>query len=141
MAALLEFGASVAARDDEGLTALHHACWAVAQPCVHLLLEVGADPNVVDETGETPPMVSARLDDVKSLERLVQGGSGGKADLQMRDENGCTPLDKAHERGKEAVVEYITSVAGGKKAEGGRADSSGGDNGDDDDDYDPDELD
>jgi hypothetical protein len=48
---LLDAGADVNAADEKGTTPLHLACIQWSGPLVKLLLERGADPSVLDQTG------------------------------------------------------------------------------------------
>jgi len=51
---LLARGAQVDAKDAEGEAPIHHACRNRSLPAVQLLLQHGADANVVTSSGSTP---------------------------------------------------------------------------------------
>lgn len=53
VAALLEHGAAVDARQQEGFTALHGAAFAGNRPMMELLSGHGADPDLRDDRGRT----------------------------------------------------------------------------------------
>lgn len=72
--------------DRHGRTALWHAVSSRNIRAIQILLEAGADPNIVDVTGETP-IFSAR--DGKTVDLLVRYG----ADLNVKDTDGHTPLE------------------------------------------------
>ena len=58
---LLEFGADLEARDENGLTALHHAAsWSAIEGVRALILEHNANMFAVSKYGETPFDVAAR---------------------------------------------------------------------------------
>jgi hypothetical protein len=51
---LIENGANINIRDNEGRTALFYAIWGVNIEGIHLLIERGADVNIIDNKGYTP---------------------------------------------------------------------------------------
>ncbi|XP_043832024.1 ankyrin repeat domain-containing protein 61 [Dromiciops gliroides] len=51
---LLNHGAKVNAQDHEGQTAIHEACSGGREVIINLLLEFGADINILTRNGETP---------------------------------------------------------------------------------------
>ena len=51
---LLNRGCAVDATDDDGDTALHHACWRGSTQCVKELLAHGADTHMKNNDGDTP---------------------------------------------------------------------------------------
>lgn len=90
---VLELGANVNQRDEDGRTALH--CAAESQnsatgPIMKLLIEAGAELEVADwKWGMTPLMVAADFGwDASPLQVLIGAGANGKA----RDKLGNTPL-------------------------------------------------
>ena len=96
--ALLEAGADVNARGGRyGTTALH---WAVtrgdaddpsAQEVFGMLIESGADPNALNDAGETPLHLASRSNNELLLTSLIEAG----ADVNTRDSSGLTPLHLA----------------------------------------------
>lgn len=86
MALLVERGADVDARNDDGIAPLHLACWPQA---VDVLVGLGADVDARSKDGRTPLLVAAdeeeRLDVVEAL--LRHG-----ADVDARDTAGATAL-------------------------------------------------
>ncbi len=88
IALLLELGADVRARDDEGLTPLHQAAAGGDAAAVAMLLEAGADPNAADRFGGTPLHCAVGRRSEECLRLLLRGGA--RAD--SRDAAGLTPL-------------------------------------------------
>ena len=76
MAALMDAGADVSARDLQGRTPLHHVTLGhrrgdVAQ-AVQLLLDSGADPQALDGNGETVADLARRRRDPVAVRALVE---------------------------------------------------------------------
>lgn len=71
---LLKKGAKIELADFEGNTALHHTAkgYNSIDAVLNLLLEAKADPNVVNDLGETPLMLCR---DTKQMELLINGGA------------------------------------------------------------------
>lgn len=100
---LLEVGASVHAKDDDGNTPLHHFCISdeldFSQEVLGLLLDAGADieaRNCSDNTPLITLMLAVRMGhngskegQVHVAERLIERG----ADVLARGNNGLTALD------------------------------------------------
>ena len=70
---------------------------------VRQALDAGANPNVVDEDGVTPLMLSARWDRTECLDALIRKG----ANLEATDTNGRTALRIAAERGHLASLNAL----------------------------------
>ncbi len=106
---LLDRGANAWHRNAEGFTPLH--CAVGAPPydgekqakIVSLLLENGADPNSVCQSGGTPLMNAAWFGCNTSIPVLLKAG----ADRSHRDNKGRTAEDMAVERGRTNIVEIL----------------------------------
>jgi ankyrin repeat protein len=68
--ALLEHGASVNARQQQGWTALHEAAQSGDQAMVELLLKHGANPNARNDSGVTPEELAESKGHEQIAERL-----------------------------------------------------------------------
>lgn len=90
-------------QDKQGRTALH---WAAIghTDIVEILLESGADVNVVDARGETPLHVAARWGKQAILQVLVQAGS----DVHIQNKSNKTALALAIREGHSDAVETLT---------------------------------
>ncbi|XP_046387890.1 serine/threonine-protein phosphatase 6 regulatory ankyrin repeat subunit A-like [Ischnura elegans] len=92
---LLDWKADVSAIDNEGATALHHACMQCNSECALLLLErMGEDPsqtahivNIRNRRGQTPLHLSAQNGLVDVTRRLLERGSS----ILVTDNYGLTP--------------------------------------------------
>lgn len=72
--ALLENGARIDSRSVDGMTALHAAAWRGQGRAVEVLLAGGADPEVLDDRGQSPvdlAMLYGHSDVAESLRRRV----------------------------------------------------------------------
>jgi ankyrin repeat protein len=92
--ALLQDGADIHERDNDGMTALHWAVVAHHPEAVKALLAAGADVNAVDHFGYTPLLYAATIDfgDSETVTTLLKAG----ADPNIKDKKGGTAL--AHAR-------------------------------------------
>lgn len=105
---LLRYGASVAATDRRGFTALHRAAWKGLTDMAKVLLdEGGADVNVVcagsNSARSTPLILAAKHRDLSMAQLLVAHG----ADIELRDAHGMSAMDHATLQGADAVVRYL----------------------------------
>jgi hypothetical protein len=79
---LLENGANVDARDEYGTTPLHVAIQLNATNVVELLLEMGADPTTISETGDTPESLARRKGNPAIID-LLDNPPALKAELKQ----------------------------------------------------------
>lgn len=100
---LLDSGADVNARGDEGDSALHTAVWEGHIAIVRLLLTRGANVNAKNKKGETPLHWAAEkgLLDIASL--LLEKGAA----LNAKDEDDQTPLHYAAEKGRAQLTAFL----------------------------------
>lgn len=82
---LLENGANIHARDNNGETPLYVAAMEGNHYALKILLTLGADPNDADTDGRTPLMLAK---DAKTLEILLKVG----ADQEIKDNEGETAM-------------------------------------------------
>jgi ankyrin repeat protein len=107
---LIEFGANVNVRNNNGQTPLHLACQVGSHDVVQLLLGRGADMEVQDDSHSTPLLVAlehgARLTGgaFKAVAKLlVESG----ANVNIRNNRDQTPLHLACEHGYHDVVRLL----------------------------------
>ena len=106
---LLELGANVNATNDLGRTALMFASIYGYEEIAAVLLDVGADPNIVptDDSGWPALIAAAEGGHLSVVQRLLEAG----ADPFMRDKTGATALHHATEHGHEDVVRALTTAS------------------------------
>jgi ankyrin repeat protein len=131
---LLQSGALVNAQSNFGNTPLQNAVHDLA--ITELLLKAGADPNIPNKRKNTPTHLAAELN-LKTLEHLIpisnwaQKGENNKSllhflssgnasqyipklvsagiEVDVRDDEGMTPIMAAAEKGREATVHVLIS--------------------------------
>ena len=100
---LLEKGADLEAKDDDGQTPLVVGIQSQGFETVRYLLERGADLEARDRHGQTPLMVAIQKDILETVNLLLEKG----ANLEARDNNGHTPLVMAVRSGRVEIVEFL----------------------------------
>jgi ankyrin repeat protein len=100
---LLESGADVNDRSDEGWTSLMLASFWAKRGIVDLLLDHNADVNARGEKGETSLIWAAREGHNSIVELLIENG----ADVDAREENGKTALIYAAMAGYDDMVHVL----------------------------------
>ncbi len=92
---LLAAGANVEAQNSRGETALMRAAadpyYSGTQPALEALLNVGANPNVRDKSGNTALFIAVAQNGSQTVELLLKHG----ADPKIRNKNGQTAVDWA----------------------------------------------
>ena len=86
--ALIEAGADVNAKEDDGWTPLHHCAQKGHLEVVRVLIEKGADVNAKEDDGRTPLHLSASKGHPEVARALIEKG----ADVNAKNDDGETPL-------------------------------------------------
>ena len=104
---LLNNGADIAARDFDGNTALHFACFLKhnesSLEVISLLLDYGVDVNAVNRQGETALYMSVVSRQLSLTQLLLARG----ADVTIRDGNREAPLTLASQSGNEKLAQIL----------------------------------
>jgi ankyrin repeat protein len=101
---LLDYGADVNAADRWGWSLLHYTVWPSNADMTKVLLEKGANPNIVERTqGRTPLHYAAQRGEKTQAEMLLDHG----ANVNAKDWYGKTPLTLAKENGHTDIVELL----------------------------------
>ena len=104
--ALLEAGASLSAKDNEGYTALHSAACSQNDPqaeLVHLLLKQGASADMVNNREQMPLQTALKAGNKPAAVALLEAG----ASLAAVDGDGDTALHYAVSRKKDPQAELV----------------------------------
>lgn len=101
--AMLDNGADVNARDEDGATALILAACTGRDEVLEILLDNGADVNAQEKDGNTALMMAAFFGDVSTLQLLLDTG----ADIDIKAKDGATALTLAESEGHEDIVEIL----------------------------------
>ena len=101
---LIQQGATLDSRDHEGKTPLIHACTGPFPETVQALIKAGADVNVKGTAeGFTPLMMAAGLDQLKSVQILLENG----ANKEAVDEDNDKAIDHARRAGLSEIVKVL----------------------------------
>jgi ankyrin repeat protein len=103
---LLDKGAAIDERDNNGHTVIFIASLYGHSPVVKLLLERGADPTLPDNWDSTP-LIGASGDGEVEVVRVLLGHPIAKTTINHRNEDGCTALFLACQFGHPGVVKAL----------------------------------
>ena len=110
LALLLDHGARIDIRNQQGMTALLlSARYGTSLAPMRALLEQGADPNAVDENGNTLLHCVAMNAKPGATERLAFALANG-GDPAAVNHKGQTPLDRARITRNQAMLEALTAL-------------------------------
>jgi len=102
---LLDYGARVNTADRFGWSLLHYTAYNDKTNMTKMLLEKGANPNIVERTdGRTPLHYAAALPGQKTIAEILLAHG---ANMDTRDWYGKTPLSLAKENGHTEIVELL----------------------------------
>lgn len=104
IAVLLDAGAEVGARDNDGWTPLHAAAVNGIPGHIAAIAEAGADIHAGDDEGDTPLHLAVMASTTESIDALL----AARASLEARNNDGRTPLHMAAKYG----TEHIPSLLG-----------------------------
>ena len=97
---LIEKGADVNAKSNDGSTPLHWAAIKGQPRICKLLLDNGADVNAAESDGETALHFAAQYSNLETVKILVKAG----ANVEAKEENGTTPIMMAT---NDDVMDYL----------------------------------
>ncbi|MBC9711497.1 ankyrin repeat domain-containing protein [Streptomyces sp. TRM66268-LWL] len=109
VAALIDRGADVNARNDDGASALLEAARNDHGGAVGVLLGAGAEVDSADRWGHTALMVAAGFASVAVLRRLVMAG----ADPKAQDKRGRSVVNYAIESDNQEAITYLSTLGAG----------------------------
>ncbi|CAA3001644.1 ankyrin repeat and kinase domain-containing 1-like [Olea europaea subsp. europaea] len=109
---LIENGASINGRDQNGWTALHRASFKGRIEAVRALIEKGIDVGAKDEDGYTALHCAVESGHLEVIELLIKKG----ADIEARTNKGVTPLQIAESLSYSGIIRVL--VHGGATKDG-----------------------
>ncbi|EGD79171.1 hypothetical protein PTSG_12949 [Salpingoeca rosetta] len=112
---ILPYAANPAPLDATHATPLHFACFGGCLASVNALLSAGADANVVDADGVSPLHWAALEGHADVVAAMLQHNAW--PNYMEHSDKRFTPLDYAHEREHERVVEMLRDAGGYTRAE------------------------
>lgn len=101
---LIVRGADVSARNDEGMTPLHIAQYASV---IEVLIRHGTDVNGRAKNGWTPLHVQSQEGEDTGALETMEALLAAKADPNIKDKNGNTPLTFARQRQEMEKIEML----------------------------------
>ncbi|XP_059146369.1 serine/threonine-protein kinase TNNI3K-like [Physella acuta] len=104
---LLESGAKIDMGDLVKFTSLHIACHFGHEKVVELLLSNGSDINISGSVGDRPIHLASSKANLKIMQLLVEGTSQQKADVNVKDDEGHTPLHFCCKSGHLVTLHYL----------------------------------
>ncbi len=106
---LIAYGADVNAREDEQWTPLHFAAREDSPEVVRLLLDSGADPNVINNQGSTPISIAVG-NTTPTGTTILQLLKDRGADPYLKGEGGVSAVDYARMIEDEKVNSVLADV-------------------------------
>ena len=103
---LIDMGADVNQKEEDGKTALMRASYRGHKEVVELLIRNGADINQKDNNGVTALMWASYKGRKEVVDLLIQNG----ADVNQKDSDGWTALMKASRQGYKEVAEVLIQI-------------------------------
>jgi ankyrin repeat protein len=100
--ALIRAGASLELPDKQTMLIHLAAQWGHVR-VVHCLAKWGADPNALDQHGNTPAFIAAAYGQPQAIDALVQHG----ADLNQQDTHGLAPIHAAAKWGQAEALSCL----------------------------------
>lgn len=101
---LLDYGADVNTAGRKGFSLLHYAADNGNANMTRMLLDNGANPNIVERGSGQTPLHRAALDNKKTVAEMLHAHG---ADMNARDWYGKTPLSLAKEGGHTEIIELL----------------------------------
>ncbi len=99
-------GMNLVVRDSNGNSALHYAAIRGHGGMVRMLIEAGAEVDVVNDRGRTPLHEAASAGNARAVDLLLQA----QARADMRDHEGDTPMDLACIHGSRKTIALLIGV-------------------------------
>ncbi|XP_071179738.1 ankyrin repeat domain-containing protein 50-like [Mytilus edulis] len=110
--------ANIDMQDNEGKSALHHACEGQYNHIVNILTEMGANVNLEDKNKSTPVMLACSMEDDDTVLPLMETSDGSckpiieqllskGADINSNDDSGWNPFCHSCETGNSNMVKRL----------------------------------
>lgn len=116
VAFLLQQGADINGRDNQGYAPLHHAARSRMSPMVNELVKLGANVNARDGDGFTPLLHAINRNHVPTITALIQD----KADIELATTQGIRPLTWAIGDGKYFAAKALIDLGADVDSDSGK---------------------
>ena len=104
---LIDAGADIATKDEDGRTPLHYACYSGALDVVEMLVEEGAGVRVKDDSDGVSPLDTACESGALNVVKMLVGVGAG---VCVTDNAGFTCLIRAARFGHTETVRYLVGL-------------------------------
>jgi ankyrin repeat protein len=113
----LAMGADALFTTENGMTALHLACWQGKEKIFRILIKKGVPVDAREKSGMTPLLLASMHGNLDAVKVLLEH----KADVNAQDQNGLFPLLQAAKDGRKEIVQRLLDAGADPRATMGKS--------------------